>query len=82
MRGQRSSERDAAIKAGQLQYFTGVPCLNGHVANRHVTGGICIGCSRANRARYQSDPESRAKRKAQNKTYWAKRRARLLGTAP
>lgn len=79
MRGQRSPERDAAIKAGQSQYFTGVPCVNGHVANRHVIGGICIGCSGANRVRYQSDPEYRAKRKAQNKIYWANRRARLLG---
>lgn len=46
--------------AGALQYFTGVPCRNGHVAPRLVSNGTCTICAtnrmkkyyRADRAKF------------------------------
>jgi hypothetical protein len=37
---------------GLKHFFTGVPCRNGHVANRLVSSGTCIECNKAKRARY------------------------------
>jgi len=37
---------------GLKHYFTGVPCRNGHVANRLISSGTCIECNKAKRARY------------------------------
>jgi hypothetical protein len=36
--------RSEARKEGKLHYFTGVPCQNGHVAQRMVTSGRCVDC--------------------------------------
>jgi hypothetical protein len=36
--------RNEALLAGKSRYFTGVPCRNGHIAERYVNQGQCIGC--------------------------------------
>jgi len=37
--------RQAAEEAGESQYFTGVPCKNGHVGNRFTGSGTCMQCA-------------------------------------
>jgi hypothetical protein len=36
--------RKQARERNLNKYFTGVPCTNGHVAERYVTSGACQGC--------------------------------------
>lgn len=36
--------RGVAHLAGKPRYFTGVPCRNGHLAERYVLQGACIEC--------------------------------------
>ena len=40
-----------AIKKGANRFFTGVPCNNGHVADRRVIGQHCVECHRINAKR-------------------------------
>lgn len=42
----RSPERAAALAAGELTYFTGTTCPNGHVAARYVKSTACLECAR------------------------------------
>lgn len=48
MRGIRRelSTRRQALIAGELTYFTGKPCKNGHIAPRYVSTGGCLECLR------------------------------------
>jgi len=66
-----------ARKIGSSRYFTGKPCVHGHVAPRATSSMQCCGCiteryaalyarrkdeqNRRNRERYANDPEYRAK---------------------
>lgn len=43
---QSISARQAAIDAGDKHYFTGKPCVHGHVSNRSVKTRICMECDR------------------------------------
>ena len=36
--------RKAALAVGEKQYFTGKPCVKGHVANRRTKTGECLTC--------------------------------------
>lgn len=36
--------RKAASNAGRTKYYTGVPCKNGHLAERYVQSGTCAAC--------------------------------------
>jgi hypothetical protein len=38
------AERAAAKAAGLIQYFTGKPCINGHIGPRNTAGGYCLQC--------------------------------------
>lgn len=38
--------RDEAISQGLKKYFTGKPCKNGHICERHVIGRNCVLCKR------------------------------------
>lgn len=58
----RLSERDKAISAGELRYFTGRPCKRGHISERLVSNHACIECSsvmnKKNRKKYyKMNPE-------------------------
>lgn len=44
--------RADAEKARLIRYFTGEPCINGHIAERFVIGGACTECKRIKRAAY------------------------------
>lgn len=36
--------RKDAHTAGKLNYFTGKPCIRGHILQRNVASGACLGC--------------------------------------
>ena len=51
--------RKEAIALGLRRYFTGKPCLNGHVAERFVSSETCSECDLLRRrARYKAHPEN------------------------
>ena len=58
---ERAAPKLAARKAGATRYFTGKPCVNGHISARMVSNGTCVSCLRLFR---RSTPE---RRKAENK---------------
>lgn len=35
-----------AINSGKAVYFTGKPCIHGHIVNRYTSTGHCIECLR------------------------------------
>jgi len=48
-----------AIDAGEKRYFTGIPCKNGHIAERYVKRDICVACSAARSKKWQdANPEN------------------------
>jgi 5-methylcytosine-specific restriction endonuclease McrA len=69
-------DRKVAKAAGLLYYFTGAPCLRGHVAQRHVAGGNCVVCAAEHsKARYareaEIDHEKHREWRAKNPNYRA-----------
>lgn len=40
------STRKEALASGEIRFFTGFPCANGHVDERRVRDGKCMGCER------------------------------------
>lgn len=45
-------DRETAIMAGLKKYFTGEPCLHGHIAPRRTHGSACTECGRIQTAAY------------------------------
>lgn len=79
-RGLFRAIRDEARANGLRRYFTGRPCIHGHVAERLVSNKACVECDRVNKAKMYAcgDPRVRAQDK---KRYWkdvAKSRANNL----
>lgn len=53
--------RHAAKVAGESQYFSGTPCVNGHLCPRQTANGSCVVCRRQrNTERKQRNPEHTA----------------------
>ena len=67
--------RDEARAAGLLRYFTGKPCLRGHLSERHLVNGRCRTCfyllrkPRTDKAR-QTDRIWGKKMRATNRDQW------------
>ena len=78
--------RKQAIEARQKHYFTGRPCMYGHVEKRYVSGGACAKCRllaqrkasklRARRAAYTAKME----RRRHEREFDAHQRALAAGT--
>jgi hypothetical protein len=52
--------RKEAVRLGLKRYFTGVPCIYGHICERRVRlyGGECVECGRLAQQRHRArDPE-------------------------
>ena len=67
--------REAAKNLGLKRYFTGLPCRNGHVAERWTLGGHCVDCQRADQAKVPPDVR-RQRQRVYDRTYKAKDPAR------
>lgn len=72
---------------GLPRYFTGNPCIRGHIAERQVSNGGCLDCSRVlgldvkragSRRRYHANKESAA---VKYRAYYLKRRDYMLERA-
>ncbi|OZA30926.1 MAG: hypothetical protein B7X93_01460 [Hydrogenophilales bacterium 17-61-9] len=44
--GSVPASRIEAIDTGAMHFFTGRPCVHGHVEKRYTTSGECVECSR------------------------------------
>lgn len=49
--------RDEALKEGELFFFTGLPCRNGHISKRYTTSGGCFQCLQE---KHEADSKARA----------------------
>ena len=65
--------RKVAAAQGLNRYYTGIVCPNGHITERYVLEGRCIGCVREHRRR----PDVRAKARQQAARRWANPEYRL-----
>lgn len=45
-KNKKTMTRMEAIKAAKEVYFTGKPCIHGHIVNRYTSTGHCIECLR------------------------------------
>lgn len=54
------SREDARIR-GLGRYFTGIPCVNGHLSERMTKGKQCLACHRERRARLRADDPERVR---------------------
>jgi len=71
MKSNQSIELVQARAKGEKYYFTGMPCLNGHIANRLVSSKACVECNkekdlatRASRLDYFKDYQKKNPEKA------------------
>jgi len=44
--------RREAAEAGESKYYTGKPCIHGHLGYRYTSSGICCACNVANARKY------------------------------
>jgi hypothetical protein len=65
--------RDAARALGLRHYFTGEPCLHGHIAERHVSSGDCLECNLARVTKWNAANSEKVR--ARGREYFHKRRA-------
>lgn len=54
--------RRQAKAAGELSYFTGQPCVNGHLERRAVSNCVCYGCVKDAHARSKAEDPDRYRR--------------------
>lgn len=66
--------RAKAKTDGVKRYFTGRPCLAGHVAERLVSNGQCLICSDARTAAYRATPQAKEKSRATSAAHRAANR--------
>ena len=60
--------REEARAKGLKRYFTGEPCVHGHVCERYVSSDACVECERARRRAYRQTPRGRANDRARKQT--------------
>lgn len=44
MKTKKIITRAQAIEKGFVNYYTGEPCINGHLSKRRTINGICLQC--------------------------------------
>lgn len=59
-----ATTRSAAKAMGSRHYFTGAPCVNGHIEWRATISGHCLQCDRDRQKERLKDPEYRKKHSA------------------
>ena len=69
----RRGPRYEAMQKGEKHYFTGVPCVNGHIALRHVKCKSCLECKTlASRKQRQSETLEEKEKRLQVSRDWFK----------
>lgn len=60
--------RSEAKKQGITRYYTGKPCLHGHVSERATRNGECLGCAQVRLSSWrEANPEKRAEHRRKHK---------------
>lgn len=67
--------RAQARAAGAVRYFTGKPCVHGHVAERFTSVGTCCACSRKRYAEWRAAGKASNWRKANRERILAQQQA-------
>jgi len=62
--------RKEAVDSGLKFYFTGVPCVRGHIAKRYTAKSYCLECSRESAIESQ---QRNKQRKRDNQAIYAKK---------
>lgn len=57
--------RKQAAEAGEDKYFTGRPCIHGHLGLRYTSSGICCACNVAAAAKYNKEMRKKVIDRAQ-----------------
>lgn len=70
--------RQVAIERGLPRYFTGVPCLSGHLLERSTAGKKCPQCRRDLQRKVNATPEKKASRAEYDRLRWENDRDRLV----
>ena len=65
--------RAEAREQGLINFFTGKPCINGHVSERVVKKGECIDCMKI-RSKKRSKKKSQKRKELEKKEYEEKKR--------
>lgn len=60
--------REQAKEQGLKRFFTGVPCLHGHICERFLSNGCCVICT------YAADRRTKEQHAEKAKRMWAKHR--------
>lgn len=64
------ASRDEAIDAGEVFYYTGLPCKRGHLSPRYTSSGQCVVCT---------NEKAKARAKALSERIKESRKRRLAG---
>ncbi len=76
--------KEEALALGVRRFFTGEPCQNGHVAERHIgpngKGALCVDCRKANVAQGNAKWRTKNPERAKENARVAKQRQREQGT--
>ena len=59
---------------GLRHYYTGLPCIRGHISIRQVKGAACMECKKEQQAERMKDPALRVKQSASSVKSYMKRR--------
>lgn len=62
---QEIKTRKQAADDGDHKYFTGRPCIHGHLGPRYTTSGICCACNVAAASRYNKQMQKRVNARLQ-----------------
>lgn len=64
----------AALDAGEIFYYTGIPCKRGHIDVRYASIGMCRSCVREQRKKWAADnPERYAEVERAKTARWVKK---------
>lgn len=63
--------REKAKQSGSIRYFTGKPCLRGHISERQVSDKSCCECKRIRIKKLRESPEFREEERAEERRRWA-----------
>jgi len=69
--------RSVALERGFRHYFTGRPCVRGHIYERRTDNKRCVLCNRLCENRRRADPVQRAARKEYDRQRWILKREQI-----
>ena len=78
------SNKQDADAAGHSHYFTGVPCIHGHLVPRKTKNGVCLECLKNTQRKYYSTIRkpyrnlTEAEKKKRIKAYYQANREKFL----